>query len=60
MFDNSKYHLVYGGNVPNVGKMKKVEVIEWMGSRMLDVYKDKTVLELKVELKKYIRENVRM
>ena len=37
MLDNYKYHNIFGRNVPNVGKLKKEEVVEWMVERNMEV-----------------------
>ena len=58
MMDNAKYHLVYGDDVPNPGKMKKDECLTYLQSKPVVIPENATAVELKALVKKYVQDNL--
>ena len=58
ILDNAPYHLVCGNDVPNAHKMKKQERVEYLLSKNQVVDLSMTAIELKDQVRKYIKEMV--
>lgn len=57
MLDSAKYHLVKGSHVPNVGKMKKEELQEYLQLKEVIFDARLSVVELRSLAKEWIKQN---